>query len=74
MDPFLENPHEWPGVHADLIVTIRLLLNKGIPAHFATRIVYRDREYWYNQLYDDDVPPPKLSAENQAWVTQKLTA
>lgn len=38
MDPFLENPHEWPGVHVRLIVVLCDLLIEKLPANFSAKI------------------------------------
>lgn len=38
MDPFLEEPSAWRGVHIELIVTIRNLIRDVLPAQFAIKI------------------------------------
>lgn len=36
MDPYLEDPVLWPGVHQDLITLSKLALNQLLPPHYAT--------------------------------------
>lgn len=38
MDPFLEEPSEWHGVHTRLIVVISDLINERLPSQFSARI------------------------------------
>ena len=40
----------------------------------AIETVYTEGEYWRDLMYDQPVPPPRLPAENQAYIEQKLTA
>ena len=36
MDPYLEDPVIWPGIHQDLITLSKLALNTVLPARYAT--------------------------------------
>lgn len=41
MDPYLEDPLEWPGVHTNLIVAIQELLAPQVAPHYVVRIEQR---------------------------------
>lgn len=41
MDPYLEEPHLWPGVHANLIVAMQELLNRRLRPHYVADIEER---------------------------------
>jgi hypothetical protein len=41
MDPYLEDPIEWPGVHTNLIVAIQELLAPQLAPHYVVRIEQR---------------------------------
>jgi len=41
MDPYLEDPTVWPGVHANLIVAIQELLNKEVRPRYVARVEER---------------------------------
>ena len=50
MDPYLENPTSWGGVHARLIVTIADQLNGRLPAGYRTDI---DEYVWLHENDDE---------------------
>lgn len=41
MNPYLENPAYWRGIHADLIITLRNAINAHLPSPFVTTIEER---------------------------------
>src|SRR5688572_14355588 len=41
MDPYLEDPLLWPGVHQDFITLTKLALNSQLPPHYALNTVER---------------------------------
>ena len=51
MDPWLENPNHWSGVHLGLIVAIRTQLNRVLPDNLVADI---DEYVWVTEEIDSD--------------------
>ena len=71
--------HVWEMSLQEPLQTIGIPLVDGyndVPLDLqkAIETVYVEGEYWRELMYDEGVPPPRLSADNQAWVEQQLTA
>lgn len=69
----------WPMPLQEPLPTIAVPLSDGyddlpLDLQHAVNVVYRKRKFWRNLEYSEDVPAPRLSAENQSYVAQKLTA
>ncbi|MBY0512887.1 MAG: DUF4058 family protein [Gemmataceae bacterium] len=76
MDPYLEDPAVWPGVHANLIVAIQELLNQKIRPNYVARVeerVYMETEGESGEDHEripdvrvDEWPGPKPHRPAQA--------
>lgn len=81
MDPYLEDPSGWSGVHTPLIVAIQAELNRVLPKGFVARL---DEYVWVRDTEDADrrllgrpdafVPEPRRSGRGVTAVARAVTA
>ena len=65
MDPYLEEPRLWPGVHTNLIVAFQELLNKQLRPRYVADV--EERVY----LAPDDDPDEEQDRIPDIWVEQR---
>ena len=65
MDPYLEAPHRWPGVHTLLIYAIAEMLNRQLVPRYVTEI--EERVY----LTPDDDPAEDLHRVPDLWLQRR---
>ncbi|MCS7252730.1 MAG: DUF4058 family protein [Armatimonadota bacterium] len=78
MDPYLENPVLWPGVHQGLISSIRAALNAILPPHYVADIgervyIVQPERSIYPDLVVFEHPSPQIQVE-QARSTKTAVA
>jgi hypothetical protein len=75
MDPYLEDPLLWPGVHQDLITLTKLALNSQLPPHYALNtgerlyVVQSDRSIYPDVAMFEARPQRSGEARGAAAVT-----
>jgi hypothetical protein len=72
MDPYIEQPEVWSDFHTNLVTEIQGQLNPVIHPKYAVAACYKRGGYDVIINYTRDVPPPKLSQEDELWVDQLL--
>jgi hypothetical protein len=81
MDPYLEAPANWPGVHLALLVAIQAQLNRVLPPGYIARV---DEYVWVRDTEEPDyragirpdvyIPEPTRSGGNGTAIARRTTA